>query len=158
MPHPNLCSVKMAVSEPANRVLRVRKGGRMEHPLHASPMGRPSRRSVPGVLHNARHCILGAARQERRRHCKHLLSSRSTRSADDAPTQIIPSDPVFPTEIPEDGKPTHTLPMQTPGDATPVMPAQTPLPLDGTPLTAMEYRSFFEVSWFCLLLALHCIF
>ncbi|XP_066364256.1 uncharacterized protein [Miscanthus floridulus] len=58
------------------------------------------------------------------------------------PTQIIPSDPVFPTEIPEDGKPTP--PMQTPRDATPVMPVQTPLPLDGMPLTAMEYRSFFE--------------
>ncbi|XP_021303081.1 uncharacterized protein LOC8065336 isoform X2 [Sorghum bicolor] len=58
------------------------------------------------------------------------------------PTQIIPSDPVFPTEIPEDGKPTP--PMQTPGDATPVMPVQTPLPLDGMPLSAMEYRSFFE--------------
>ena len=67
------------------------------------------------------------------------------------PTQIIPSDPVFPTEIPEDGKPTP--PMQTPRDATPVMPVQTPLPLDGMPLTAMEYRSFFEVSWFYLLLA-----
>ncbi|AQK92660.1 hypothetical protein ZEAMMB73_Zm00001d009765 [Zea mays] len=60
------------------------------------------------------------------------------------PAQIIPSDPVFPTEIPEDGKPTP--PVQTPGgDATPpVMPVQTPLPLDGMPLTAMEYRSFFE--------------
>ncbi|CAD6332593.1 unnamed protein product [Miscanthus lutarioriparius] len=58
------------------------------------------------------------------------------------PTQIIPSDPVFPTEIPEDRKPTP--PMQTPRDATPVMPVQTPLPLDGMPLTAMEYRSFFE--------------
>ncbi|CAD6270962.1 unnamed protein product [Miscanthus lutarioriparius] len=58
------------------------------------------------------------------------------------PTQIIPSDPVFPTEIPEDGKPTP--PMETPRDATPVMPVQTPLPLDGMPLTSMEYRSFFE--------------
>lgn len=69
------------------------------------------------------------------------------------PTQIIPSDPVFPTEIPEDRKPTP--PMQTPRDATPVMPVQTPLPLDGMPLTAMEYRSFFEVS--CSTYCLHCL-
>nr|CAB3460534.1 unnamed protein product [Digitaria exilis] len=53
----------------------------------------------------------------------------------------IPSDPVFPTELPGDGSP--VMPMQTPGGVPPpVMPMQ--VPLDGTPLTAMEYRSFFE--------------
>lgn len=73
------------------------------------------------------------------------------------PAQIIPSDPVFPTEIPEDGKPTP--PVQTPGgDATPpVMPVQTPLPLDGMPLTAMEYRSFFEVRRFYLRTVTACV-
>lgn len=56
----------------------------------------------------------------------------------------IPSDPVFPTELPGDGSP--VMPMQTPGGVPPpVMPMQ--VPLDGTPLTAMEYRSFFEVHW-----------
>lgn len=51
---------------------------------------------------------------------------------------VIPSDPVLPTEFSGDGKP--ILPTQTPRDTTPV---QAPL-LDGKPLTAMEYRSFFE--------------
>ncbi|RLM98408.1 hypothetical protein C2845_PM06G03680 [Panicum miliaceum] len=55
-------------------------------------------------------------------------------------TTQIPSDPVLPTELPGDG--TLIMPMQTPGGRTPVMPMQTPL--DGKPLTAMEYRSFFE--------------
>ncbi|CAL5096604.1 unnamed protein product [Urochloa decumbens] len=57
-----------------------------------------------------------------------------------ATSQIIPSDPVLPTELPGDGSP--VMPMQTPADAPPVMPLQ--IPMDGKPLTAMEYRSFFE--------------
>ncbi|CAL4902451.1 unnamed protein product [Urochloa decumbens] len=57
-----------------------------------------------------------------------------------ASTQIIPSDPVLPTELPGDGS--TTMPMQTPADAPPVMPLQ--IPLDGKPLSPMEYRSFFE--------------
>ncbi|CAN6336588.1 unnamed protein product [Urochloa humidicola] len=54
--------------------------------------------------------------------------------------QIIPSDPVLPTELPGDGSP--VMPMQTPADAPPVVPLQ--VPLDGKPLSEMEYRSFFE--------------
>ncbi|KAJ1264399.1 hypothetical protein BS78_09G260200 [Paspalum vaginatum] len=59
---------------------------------------------------------------------------------------VIPSDPALPTEFPGDGKP--ILPMQTdpgPGDNgnNPVLPVQIPSD-DGKPLTAMEYRSFFE--------------
>uniref|UniRef100_A0A804M3L9 Uncharacterized protein n=2 Tax=Zea mays TaxID=4577 RepID=A0A804M3L9_MAIZE len=73
-------------------------------------------------------------RERRRRCCKHLLESSGTRRSavggianisyspraqqgqPMTPTQIIPSDPVFLTKIPEDGKP--TLLVQTP----PVMP------------------------------------
>ena len=55
----------------------------------------------------------------------------------------IPSDPVLPTELSGDG--TLITPMQTPAGGTPAMPMQ--VPLDGKPLTAMEYRSFFEVGW-----------
>ncbi|CAN6345606.1 unnamed protein product [Urochloa humidicola] len=54
--------------------------------------------------------------------------------------QIIPSDPVLPTELPGDGSP--VMPMQTPAHAPPVMPLQ--IPLNGKPLSAMEYQSFFE--------------
>jgi hypothetical protein len=61
------------------------------------------------------------------------------------PTQTIPSDPVFLTKIPKDGKPTP--PEQTP----PIMPVQTQFLLDGMSLTAMEYSSFFDVRWLCLL-------
>jgi hypothetical protein len=72
-------------------------------------------------------------------------SPRAQQGQPMTPTQIIPSDPVFLMKIPEDGKP--TLLVQTP----PVMPVQTPLPLDGMSLTTMEYLSFFDVSRLCLL-------
>ncbi|KAL6841555.1 hypothetical protein ACP4OV_028698 [Aristida adscensionis] len=67
------------------------------------------------------------------------------------PTEIPPDRmPIMPTEIPEDGKP--IMPVQVPGDGKPSMPVQVPgegkpvmpMQLDGKPLTAMEYRSFFE--------------
>ncbi|XP_062232343.1 uncharacterized protein LOC133929552 isoform X3 [Phragmites australis] len=46
--------------------------------------------------------------------------------------------PAMPTQIPGES----IIPMEIPGDGEPTMPIQ--IPLDGKPLTAMEYRSFFE--------------
>ncbi|OEL29984.1 hypothetical protein BAE44_0008997 [Dichanthelium oligosanthes] len=69
------------------------------------------------------------------------------RSAVGQPVMPTTQMPVLPTELPGDGSPimptqTPVMPAQLPGDGNPVLPVQ--IPLDGKPLTAMEYRSFFE--------------
>ncbi|EMS45293.1 hypothetical protein TRIUR3_28115 [Triticum urartu] len=65
-------------------------------------------------------------------------------------SDVVQADPYYPGAAP--GGQQQIMPMQIPVEGKPpAIPLQTPA-LDGKPLTAMEYRSFFEVTWISVFL------